>query len=73
MGWARDGGDLRVAHFFATHAMHVIRAFGVVVSRMLRTSQARWAVLGFAGPFAGLVGDTFVEALHGQAFLAMLH
>jgi hypothetical protein len=73
MGWARDGGDLRVAHFFATHAMHVIPAFGFVASRMLRTSQARWAVLGFAGLFAGLVGYTFVEALQGQAFLAMLH
>src|SRR5262249_17865462 len=31
MGWARDRGDLRVAHFFATHAMHFVPAFGFVV------------------------------------------
>ena len=29
LGWARDVGDLRVAHFFATHAMHVIPALGL--------------------------------------------
>jgi hypothetical protein len=27
-GWATDGGDLRVAHFFATHAMHVMPILG---------------------------------------------
>src|SRR5688500_15936339 len=39
MGWARDGGDLRVAHFFATHAMHVIPVFGFIASRVLPRSE----------------------------------
>jgi len=73
MGWARDGGDLRVAHFFATHAMHFIPAFGFVVSRAFQPRQARWAVLGFTGAFIGMVGYAFVEALSGQPFLAMVH
>jgi len=72
MGWARDGGDLRVAHFFATHAMHFIPALGFIASRTLQTSQAKLAVLCFTGLFAGLVGYTFIEALSGRSFLAML-
>ena len=73
MGWARDGGDLRVAHFFATHAMHFIPAFGLVASRAFSPSSGRMAVVTFAGLCVGLVGYVFVEALSGQAFLAMLH
>jgi hypothetical protein len=73
MGWARDGGDLRVAHFFATHAMHFIPAFGFIASRALQARQARVAVLGFTGLFVLLVGYVFVQALSGRAFLAALH
>ena len=73
MGWARDGGDLRVAHFFATHAMHFIPAFGFIVSRALSASQGRAAVYAFAALFVGLVGYTFAEALAGNAFLATLY
>jgi hypothetical protein len=73
MGWARDGGDLRVAHFFATHAMHFIPVFGFIVSRTLSAGSGRMAVLAFTGLFVGLVGYTFVEALAGRAFLAMVY
>jgi hypothetical protein len=72
MGWARDGGDLRVAHFFATHAMHFIPAFGFIASRALRAGHGRVAVFSFAGLFVALVGYAFAEALSGRAFLSML-
>lgn len=72
MGWARDGGDLRVAHFFATHAMHFIPAFGFIASRVLRAGHGRVAVFSFAGLFVALVGYAFAEALSGRAFLSML-
>lgn len=73
MGWARDGGDLRVAHFFATHAMHFIPGVGFIASRVLKARQARALVFTFAGLFVGFVGYTFAEALSGHAFLAMLY
>jgi len=73
MGWARDGGDLRVAHFFATHAMHFIPAVGFIASRVLTAGRGRVAVFAFAGLFVGLVCYTFAEALSGRAFLAMLY
>jgi hypothetical protein len=73
MGWARDGGDLRVAHFFATHAMHFIPVVGFIASRMLSAGHGRVAVFAFAGLLVALVGYTFAGALSGRAFLAMLY
>ncbi|MFZ1774268.1 MAG: hypothetical protein WAT78_09965 [Rhizobiaceae bacterium] len=68
MGWARDGGDLRVAHFFGSHALHFIPAFGLVSQRVFgrNTTLPVWL---FAVGFTGFVGFTFLEALAGQPFL----
>jgi len=72
MGWARDRGDLRVAHFFATHAMHFIPAFGFVASGVLSGLAARWAVIVFSALFVAFVGYTFGAALMGRPFLEVL-
>lgn len=69
MGWARDGGDLRVAHFFATHAMHVIPVVGFLASRNMAPAAGRTTVLFASGLFVALVAYTFVEALMGRPFL----
>ena len=71
MGWARDGGDLRVAHFFATHAMHFIPAFGLVWAAAFRPAN-RLPVWLFAATFVGFVGFLFAEALRGEPFLPWL-
>jgi hypothetical protein len=73
MGWARDGGDLRVAHFFATHAMHFIPAAGLVAGLTLAQGPARLAVWSFAAGYAGLVAFTFLQAISGRPFLGFLH
>lgn len=67
-GWARDGGDLRVAHFFATHAMHGVPLVALALSRAFGGADRRlvWVV---SAAFAGLVAFTFVQALNGQPFL----
>jgi hypothetical protein len=72
MGWARDGGDLRVAHFFATHAMHFIPAFGYLASHGLSRQAGRIAVLTFSAAFTTLVGYALAEALGGRPFLPTL-
>lgn len=71
LGWARDGGDLRVAHFLATHAMHFIPAAGLVVLAVFGP-HARWAVRLLTAAFVGLVAFTFVQALAGRPFLPMI-
>lgn len=53
LGWSRIGGDLRVPHFFATHAMHFIPLFGFLAAWALPERLSRWAVIAFSIVFAG--------------------
>lgn len=70
-GWARDAGDLRVAHFFATHAMHFLPALGLVAVAFFG-GRARLVVRIGALGFVAFVAWTFAEALAGRPFLAAL-
>jgi hypothetical protein len=72
MGWSRDGGDLRVAHFFAAHAMQFIPAAGFIASRWLAPQAASLAVWLASAGFAGFTGFVFLQALAGRPFLAFL-
>ncbi len=69
MGWSRSAGDLRVAHFLATHALHGIPLAGLIAVLTLPAAVARRAVLLAAAGYAVLVAATFVQALAGQPFL----
>jgi hypothetical protein len=71
IGWARDGGDLRVAHFFATHAMHVVPLLALV-SASVFGRDAVWPVRVAALLYSVLVVFTFAQALLGRPFLAGL-
>lgn len=74
LGWLRDAGDLRVAHFFSTHALHVIPLMAAVLvwvlprrlSRSRRTAHAVAAALTLG--FAGFVLYVFRQALAGVPF-----
>jgi hypothetical protein len=66
-GWSRDGGDLRVPHFFSTHAMHFVPAFGLV-SILLFGRERRWPVVAFAALYTAFVALVFVQALAGRPF-----
>lgn len=72
LGWSRDGGDLRVAHFFATHAMHFIPAIGYVAARTLPGQVARRTVIAFSAAFVGFIAYAFLEAFQGKPFLTLL-
>ena len=71
MGWARDGGDLRVAHFFAAHALHGVPAVGFVASRLLPENAARLAVWAAALLYAAFVVAVFAQAVTGHPFLPL--
>ncbi len=69
MGWARDGGDLRVAHLLGTHAMHAVPLAGFLAGRWLAPRRAVLATWGFAAVWVALSAATFVQALAGRAFI----
>ena len=64
LGWSRDGGDLRAAHFLATHAMHAVPLVALICARLFGPS-ARAPVLFAALAYAGFVAIVFVQALRG--------
>lgn len=69
-GWSRDGGDLRVAHFFGIHAMQIVPFAGWLIAR--RHPEATAGVWLAAVALAGLTAFTLAEALAGRPFLAFL-
>jgi hypothetical protein len=69
LGWARDGGDLRVAHFFATHAMHMIPAFGLAAALLLPARQGVLAVRIFAAAFVAVTGFVLLQATRGMPLI----
>jgi hypothetical protein len=69
-GWSTTGGDLRVAHFFATHLLQALPVLGWLADR----ARPRWASLTvFGGAAAGVavVWLTFAQALAGRPFLVL--
>jgi hypothetical protein len=70
-GWSRDGGDLRVAHLFATHAMHFIPIFGVASAYIFGAGNRRPVWL-FSALFTVFVVFLYFQALAGQPFLPFI-
>lgn len=65
MGWSREVGDLRLAHFLATHAMHVIPLGGLLAVRMLSLDTARRTVWAMSAGFVALTLLAFATAIMG--------
>jgi hypothetical protein len=72
LGWSRETGDLRVAHFLATHAMHLVPLAALGASAFLGARAAVAATLAATGLYAALVLFTFAQALQGLPFLPWL-
>lgn len=70
-GWTRQGGDLRVAHFFGLHAMQILPLAGWLIARRRRPEATRLVWLVAAG-FTALTVWTLVEALMGRPFLGFV-
>jgi hypothetical protein len=70
LGWATRGGDLRVPHFFATHAMQALPITGLIADRLMG-ERFGWLMpavtaLYFAGVFV-----LFAQALLGLPLIGL--
>jgi uncharacterized membrane protein YGL010W len=69
MKWARDGGDLRVAHFFGMHAMQVLPVVGWLAGRSASRRTAIALVVAAACLYAAFSTFTFLQAIAGRPFV----
>ena len=67
--WARDGGDLRVAHFFGMHAMQAVPLAAALLPEKLSRLRANSMIFLFFCLYAALSIWTFIQAVTGQPFL----
>jgi hypothetical protein len=70
-GWSLTGGDLRVAHFLATHMMQAIPIAAALMIRVRSGFVARYVLQGFAVLWTVWVVAEFRAALSGQPALFM--
>jgi hypothetical protein len=68
LGWSREVGDLRVAHFWATHALHTLPLAGVFALRLPATA-GKAMVWAAGAAWTALVTATLLQALAGRPFL----
>lgn len=68
MGWSREVGDLRVGHFLATHALHVLPLVGLL-ALMLPMTTGKALVWAAGAAWAALVIGTMMQAMAGRPFL----
>lgn len=70
-GWSREAGDLRVAHFLATHALHVLPLVGLALAPFVSARAGRLGTWLAGAAFAGLVALILAQALAGRPLVPM--
>jgi hypothetical protein len=72
LGWSREHGDVRVAHFIGLHALQVLPLLALA-TRRTRAAEARRVRLMWvlSGSYAALVGLALWQALRGQPVVSL--
>ena len=74
VNWSVIGGDLRIAHFIAIHAIQIVPLFAYILSQMspiLPVKHRRIAAGALALAVSIAVGATFIQAALGHPLLSL--
>jgi hypothetical protein len=74
VNWSTIGGDLRIAHFIAIHAIQIVPLFAYILSQMApipAVKYRRMAIAALAIVVSASVGATFVQAALGHPLLSL--
>jgi hypothetical protein len=74
VNWSTIGGDLRIAHFIAIHAIQIVPLFAFILSQMApipAVKHRRMAIAALAIVVSATVGATFVQAALGHPLLSL--
>jgi hypothetical protein len=74
VNWSTIGGDLRIAHFIAIHAIQIVPLFAFILSQMApipAVKHRRMAIAALAIVVSASVGATFVQAALGHPLLSL--
>lgn len=71
IGWSGEVGDLRVPHFFATHAMHFLPLAGLAYASWGGGSSGQKPVWAFALAYTAFTAFVFAQALNGVPLIPL--
>ena len=72
MGWSRDGGDLRVAHFFSLHAMQIIPIIAAIALPKALKPHPRKVAAALSFAYCCFIFFVYFQAKGGRPFLPWL-
>src|SRR5712675_433924 len=76
VNWSVIGGDLRIAHFIAIHAIQIVPLFAYILSQMAPIPPVKYrriAIAVLAILVSAAVGATFVQAALGRPLIPWVH
>lgn len=71
-GWSRDGGDLRVAHFYSLHAMQFIPLIALIRLPQCFRAIPRLSAIIVSLLYCGFLLHVYFQAKSGTPFMSWL-